>query len=44
MNAALPPAAVIELWNRVAEDTGTLTETLCKFAALLLLAAREEDQ
>lgn len=21
----LPPAVVVELWNRVAEDTGTLT-------------------
>jgi len=36
----LPPPLVVELWNRVAEDQGTLPETLCKFAALILEAAR----
>jgi len=34
----LPAAVVVTLWNTVAEDTGTLSETLCKFAALLLEA------
>ncbi|MGH9477957.1 MAG: hypothetical protein ACRD1A_01890 [Terriglobales bacterium] len=38
----LPAAVVIELWNRVAEGTGTLEETLCRFAGLLLRAAGQE--
>jgi len=38
------PEVVIELWNRVAEDIGTLEQTLMKFAALLLAAARKEDR
>lgn len=32
----LPPAVVITFWNRVAEDTGSLDTTICKFADLLL--------
>lgn len=35
----IPPARVIELWNIVAEDTGTLTQTLVKFSGLLLAEA-----
>lgn len=35
---AIPPTEVIRRWSRVAEDTGTLDQTLQKFAALLVLA------
>lgn len=32
----LPPADVIRLWNQVAEDSGDLATTLCRFSELLL--------
>lgn len=35
----LPPEVVVGLWNSISEDTGTLTETLLRFAALILEAA-----
>lgn len=35
----LPPDRVIAIWNRVAEDTGSLEQTLLRFAAELLAAA-----
>ncbi|HVB39865.1 MAG TPA: hypothetical protein VNE83_03120 [Terriglobales bacterium] len=39
----LPPALVIELWNRVAEDHGTLGATLPKFAVLLLAESNHSE-
>lgn len=41
----LPAADIIRIWNRIAEDSGTLEATLCRFAHLLLseVVAQQND-
>lgn len=37
----VPPDQVIEIWNRVAEDSGTLEATILRFSRLLLIEAQQ---